>query len=105
MSTGFDGRTGSVAQSGCLPQSHWTVPRHVLQDGTRYTWTVETSHEGSTTTNPANWVGHFTVDRRMGNPGPTPTDSLGGVTVNLFNGNVRTDVSGPIFETLGGPLA
>ncbi|WP_131817223.1 PA14 domain-containing protein [Nocardia salmonicida] len=103
VSTGFDGRTGSVAQSGCLPQSHWTVPRHVLQDGTRYTWTVETAHEGSTTTNPANWVGHFTVDRRMGNPGPTPTDSLGGVTVNLFNGNVRTDVSGPIFETLGGP--
>ncbi|MFD4357908.1 PA14 domain-containing protein [Nocardia sp. NPDC058518] len=103
VSTGFDGRTGSVAQSGCLPQPQWTVPRHVLQDGTRYTWTVETSHEGSTTTNPVTWVGHFTVDRRMGNPGPTPTDSLGGVTVNLFNGNVRTDVSGPIFDTLGGP--
>ncbi|WP_218020894.1 PA14 domain-containing protein [Nocardia crassostreae] len=49
------------------------------------------------------WVGHFTIDQRLGDPGLTPTDSLGPVTVNLFNGNVRYNASGPAFSTLGGP--
>ncbi|WP_306356773.1 MULTISPECIES: PA14 domain-containing protein [unclassified Nocardia] len=103
VSTGFDGRTGSVAQSGCLAQPKWTVPRHVVTDGGRYTWTVDTMAEGSQTLTPATWVGHFTIDQRLGDPGPTPTDTLGPITVNLFNGNVRYNASGPIFSALGGP--
>ncbi|MFI9504985.1 PA14 domain-containing protein [Nocardia sp. NPDC052566] len=103
VSTGFDGRTGSVAQSGCVSEPKWTVPRHVLQDGTRYTWTVELAVPGVEKVIPAKWLGHFTVNERLGDPGPTPTDTLGPVTVNLFNGNLRYNAAGPIFEAMGGP--
>ncbi|MFC3966525.1 PA14 domain-containing protein [Nocardia jiangsuensis] len=103
VSTGFDGRSGSVAQSGCLTEPKWTVPRHVLQDGSRYTWTVDLAIPGQSAPRPAPWLGHFTVNERNGDPVPVPTDSLGPVTVNLFNGNLRHDVAGPAFDALGGP--
>lgn len=102
ISTGFDGRSGSVVDSGCLSTPKWTVPQYVLNDGARYTWTVATVASGSSTPSPQNWVRHFTVDRRIGKPGPAPTDTFGPVTVNLFNGNAHTAAAGPVFEALGG---
>ncbi|MGN2635389.1 PA14 domain-containing protein [Nocardia takedensis] len=105
VSTGFDGRSGSVAQSGCLTEPKWIVPRHVLQDGSRYTWTVDLSIPGVPALRPAPWLGHFTVDERNGDPGPTPTDTLGPVTVNMFNGNLRYNAAGPAFDALGGSAA
>ncbi|MGW6691872.1 PA14 domain-containing protein [Streptomyces sp. NPDC054961] len=102
ISTGFDGRSGSVVDSGCLDQPQWTVPKHVLHDGGRYTWTAATAVAGSTTATPPQWVGHFTVNQRVGDPGPAPTDHLGPVTVNLFNGNAHVEAAGPAFQTVGG---
>nr|WP_157529004.1 PA14 domain-containing protein [Kibdelosporangium sp. MJ126-NF4] len=103
VSTGFDGRSGSVVDSGCLPTPTWTIPKHILHDGGRYTWTVGTALPEATTMTPARWVGHFTVNQRIGDPGPAPTDSLNPVTVNLFNGNARLEAAGPAFPTVGGP--
>ncbi|MFG2698582.1 PA14 domain-containing protein [Kitasatospora sp. NPDC048407] len=102
VSTGFDGRSGSVVDSGCLDQPQWTVPKHVLHDGGRYTWTAATSTPGATTATAPQWVGHFTVNQRVGDPGPAPTDHLGPVTVNLFNGNAHVEAAGPAFQTVGG---
>ncbi|MFF2073148.1 PA14 domain-containing protein [Kitasatospora sp. NPDC058162] len=102
ISTGFDGRSGSVVDSGCLDQPQWTVPKHVLHDGGRYTWTAATAMSGDTTATPPQWVGHFTVNQRVGDPGPAPTDHLGPVTVNLFNGNAHVEAAGPAFQTVGG---
>ncbi|MFJ2865868.1 PA14 domain-containing protein [Kitasatospora sp. NPDC087314] len=102
ISTGFDGRSGSVVDSGCLDQPQWTVPKHVLHDGARYTWTAATAMSGATTATPPQWVGHFTVNQRVGDPGPAPTDHLGPVTVNLFNGNAHVEAAGPAFQTVGG---
>ncbi|WP_188317016.1 PA14 domain-containing protein [Solihabitans fulvus] len=102
ISTGFDGRSGSVVDSGCLDQPQWTVPKHVLHDGGRYTWTAGTAVAGATTATPPQWVGHFTVNQRVGDPGPAPTDHLGPVTVNLFNGNAHVEATGPAFQTVGG---
>ncbi|WP_433524220.1 PA14 domain-containing protein [Nocardia pseudovaccinii] len=102
VSTGFDGRSGSVVDSGCLNTPKWTVPQYVLRDGGRYSWTVATVPSGGATPTPSNWVGHFTVDKRMGRPGPAPSDKVGPVTVNLFNGNLYTEAAGPVFEALGG---
>ncbi|MFD7027250.1 PA14 domain-containing protein [Streptomyces sp. NPDC059917] len=102
ISTGFDGRSGSVVDSGCLDQPQWTVPKHVLHDGGRYTWTAATAVAGATTATPPQWVGHFTVNQRVGDPGPAPTDHLGPVTVNLFNGNAHVEAAGPAFQTVGG---
>ncbi|MFD6394561.1 PA14 domain-containing protein [Nocardia sp. NPDC060259] len=102
ISTGFDGRSGSVVDSGCLSTPKWTVPQHVLSDGARYSWTVATVPSGGSTPSPQNWVRHFKLDKRIGNPGPAPTDDFGPVTVNLFNGNTMTSAAGPVFEALGG---
>ncbi|MEU7168165.1 PA14 domain-containing protein [Streptomyces morookaense] len=102
ISTGFDGRSGSVVDSGCLDQPQWTVPKHVLHDGGRYTWTAATAMAGATSATPPQWVGHFTVNQRVGDPGPAPTDHLGPVTVNLFNGNAHVEAAGPAFQTVGG---
>ncbi|MFI8977403.1 PA14 domain-containing protein [Nocardia asteroides] len=102
ISTGFDGRSGSVVDSGCLSTPKWTVPKDVLYDGARYTWTVATVASGSSTPSPQNWVRHFKLDKRIGNAGPAPTDEFGPVKVNLFNGNVMTSAAGPVFEALGG---
>ncbi|MFJ8475933.1 PA14 domain-containing protein [Kitasatospora sp. NPDC094011] len=102
ISTGFDGRSGSVVDSGCLDQPQWTVPKHVLHDGGRYTWTAATAMSGDPAATPPQWVGHFTVNQRVGDPGPAPTDHLGPVTVNLFNGNAHVEAAGPAFQTVGG---
>ncbi|WP_156371002.1 PA14 domain-containing protein, partial [Nocardia arizonensis] len=101
IAAGFDGRSGSVVDSGCQSERRWTVPKDVLQD-TTYTWTVATVASGNSTPTPSNWVGHFVVDRRIGSIGPSPSDQFGPVTVNLFNGNLRHEMAGPAFDTLGG---
>ncbi|WP_167487951.1 PA14 domain-containing protein [Nocardia terpenica] len=102
VSTGVDGRSGSVVDSGCLESPSWTIPKYVLHDGGRYTWTVDTAIKGGVTVTPARWVAHFRVDQRIGEPGPVPTDSIGPVVVNLFNGNLHTEVAGPGFSAVGG---
>ncbi|MEV6071935.1 PA14 domain-containing protein [Nocardia sp. NPDC052001] len=102
VSTGVDGRSGSVVDSGCLDTPTWTVPKYVLHDGGVYTWTVDTTIKGGATLTPAHWVRHFRVDQRIGDPGPVPTDDAGSVRVNLVNGNAHTEVSGPGFTAVGG---
>ncbi|WP_433657881.1 PA14 domain-containing protein [Nocardia sp. CA-128927] len=102
ISTGFDGRSGSVVDSGCLNAPKWTVPEHVLHDGARYSWTVATVASGATTPTPSKWVGHLTIDKRIGKAGPAPIEQIGPVTVNLFNGNLQTSAAGPVFEAMGG---
>ncbi len=101
VSTGFDGRSGSVVDSGCVAKPAWTVPKKVLHDGGRYSWTVDTTTGGKLT--PAKWVGHFTLNQRVGEPTPAPSDHLGPVQVNLFNGNAHTEATGPEFQSVGGP--
>ncbi|MGW4371460.1 PA14 domain-containing protein [Nocardia takedensis] len=102
ISSGFDGRSGSVVDSGCLNTPRWVVPKYVLRDGGRYSWTVATTTSAGATPTVSNWVGHFTIDKRVGRPGPAPVDEYGPVTVNMFNGNLHTEAAGPVFEALGG---
>ncbi|WP_194838786.1 PA14 domain-containing protein [Nocardia sp. XZ_19_369] len=102
VATGFDGRSGSVVDSGCLSKPTWTVPLNVLHDGGKYTWTVLTALAGGVTTTTPQWVGHFTVNQRVGDTGKSTIDAVGPMSVNLFNGNVHTDTGGPQFVSVGG---
>ncbi|MFI6169026.1 PA14 domain-containing protein [Nocardia sp. NPDC051052] len=102
VATGFDGRSGSVVDSGCLKDPTWTVPLNVLHDGGKYTWTVLTALSGGVTTTTPQWVGHFTVNQRVGDTGKSTIDEVGPMAVNLFNGNVHTDTGGPQFISVGG---
>ena len=105
IATGPDARTGAVAQSGWKKgtgETTWTVPANYLADGATYTWTVLTKDdytEGRTS-----WTGRFTVNLRITDPGPAPTDTAGPVTVNLANGNAGLQFTTPTVATAGGPL-
>ncbi|MEU0531328.1 PA14 domain-containing protein [Amycolatopsis tolypomycina] len=100
IATGADAKSGVVVESGCLTTPTWTVPAGILQDGVAYTWQAMT-YSGTTTITPT-WVGHFKIDQRIGDHGPSPTDDAGPVTVNLANGNVSTAEQTPTFTTVGG---
>jgi len=100
VATGADAKSGVVVDSGCLDAPTWTVPDGVLQDGVAYTWQAA-AYSGATSISPS-WIGHFKVDQRIGDHGPSPIDTAGPVTVNLANGNVSTSESTPSFTTVGG---
>ncbi|WP_198943296.1 PA14 domain-containing protein [Actinokineospora bangkokensis] len=100
IATGSDGKSGTVVDSGCQSSPSWTIPAGVLADGVSYTWKASTYSGYTMNTNP--YIGHFKVDQRIGEHGPSPVDTLGPVTVNLANGNVSTSASSPTFTTVGG---
>jgi RHS repeat-associated protein len=105
LTTGSDGISGQVvsspAISGTSPGS-WTVPAGVLQDGVTYTWTVLVDNGDEPPM--WSWVSRFTVNLRVTNSGPAPTDAAGPVSVNLANGNVSASFTSPTVNTLGGPI-
>ena len=100
VATGADAKSGVVVESGCLDTPQWTIPSGVLHDGVAYTWQA-TTYSGITTTTPP-WIGHIKVDQRIGDRGPSPTDTAGPITVNLANGNATASVGTPSFTTVGG---
>ncbi len=108
ISTGADGKTGTVFNSGLVSVAsdgkvRFTVPVGVLQDGGVYSWVVF-PHDGlSKNAHPA-WVGTFKVDLRLGASGPSPFDPAGPVGVNLANGNMNVSFASPTVATLGGPM-
>jgi len=108
LATGSDGKSGNVTTSGWMsaPSSGpltWTPPAATLQDGGAYTLAVLTQDGIDQYADPS-WVTHFTVNLRIGDPGPSPTDSAGPATVNLANGNVNLSFSSPTVSTVGGPM-
>lgn len=103
MSTGASG-SGRLWASGWLTTTtSLPVPVGVLDDGRTYWWRVYT-FDGSMQTNPT-WVRSFRVDRRLGSDGTQPFDSMGLVSVNLANGNLVTQVTGPTLATVGGGVS
>lgn len=110
VTTGDDGRNGAVVTSGWItPPSTtpgdpvtWTPVAGSLQDGIRYTWRVWADDGFEQWEEP--WIGHFTVNRRLGTSGPSPFDSAGPATVNLANGNLALNFGSPMVAALGGAM-
>jgi RHS repeat-associated protein len=102
IATGTDGQTGAVATSGWLATPEWKVPENTLQDGGRYTWSVQTN-DGLDQPQPS-WRNALTVNRRIGDSGPAPVDAAGPVSVNLANGNVGMSFASPTVSTVGGSM-
>lgn len=102
--TGADAKSGAVVNSGWKLEPKWTVPADVLQDGTRYSWTVLTRDTGYNAVTATTWSSKFTVNQRFGTEGPSPMDAIGPVSVNLASGNVTTSFSSPTVSTVGGPM-
>ncbi|QKS18973.1 hypothetical protein HUN58_02795 [Curtobacterium sp. Csp1] len=107
VATGSDASSGTVVSSGWFTPTAgqpitWKVPANSLHDGGAYSWTVRT--DDTYDKPPVNWVSSFTVNQRIGEAGPAPTDTAGPVTVNLANGNVGMRFSSPTVSTLGGAM-
>lgn len=103
VATGNDGSTGQTVISGWQDSPTWTVPAGALRDGTVYSWQTWVS-DSVDEWRPRTWVNSFTVDLRVANPGPAPTDTVGPATVNLANGNLGLNFTSPTVTTPGGPI-
>ncbi|MDO7883208.1 PA14 domain-containing protein, partial [Salinibacterium soli] len=110
VSTGSDGRTGMIVQSGWLNSSSadangvltWTLPSGSLSNGGTYVWGVG-SKTGTDLRDP-NWFRKFKLDLRLGASGPSPYDTAGPVTVNLANGNATLSFTSPTVAAVGGSM-
>jgi YD repeat-containing protein len=117
LSTGVDGESGQVINSGWLAAgtTTWTVPTGSLRDGVTYYWHVYTWEDGAYVSiqtirkpidynsSPGQWiVWNFKVDLRLGAGGPSPTDQAGPATVNLATGNLSVGAATPSLPTVGG---
>ena len=102
VATGTDGLSGVVVDSGLQSVPSWSVPTGVLSDGMRYTWTVR-SYDG-TDYGPAAAAESLDIDLRTGDPGASPAETVGPVTVNLTSGNAIVGTGSPAFSTAGGDV-
>lgn len=91
------------ASSGWQSAGSWQVPYGVLEEGQQYSWSVSVRENATQAMATASSV--LKVDRRMGSGGPSPSDSLGGASVNLANGNLYVSASGHGVSSVGGALA
>ncbi|UAJ79188.1 hypothetical protein IT072_18600 [Leifsonia sp. ZF2019] len=104
ITTGSDGASGVVALSDPITTGpiSWQVPDGILQDGVTYSWVIVV--DDGFDKSPGTWVNHFRYTARAGSGGPSPSDSAGGVTVNLANGNANLSFASPTVSTVGGPM-
>lgn len=104
VATGQDAESGAVINSGWITANQWTVPEHILQDGTTYYWHVYTrGNQSAPNTNP-DWVRSFKVDLRTGKDSTQAYDSVGPVSVDLATGNLTTSVQSHSIGALGGDI-
>tara|TARA_B100001245_G_scaffold236403_1_gene227208 strand:+ start:2964 stop:8984 length:6021 start_codon:yes stop_codon:yes gene_type:complete len=104
VATGKDAETGTVINSGWVSANQWTVPEHILQDGTTYYWHVKTRGNTSGQTTQPGWVRSFKVDLRTGKDSTQAYDSVGPVDVDLATGNLTTSVQSHSISALGGDI-
>ncbi len=107
LSTAPDAESGERADSGWLPwQLSWTVPTGYLRDGATYYWHVFTwdAQDPGVIQDPSA-IQSFRIDSRLGDGGPSPTDTFGPTTVNLATGNMALKTSTPSFSTVGGAIS
>ena len=102
VATGSDAVTGTVLSSGWQSGMTFAVPEGSLLDGGVYSYTVLTKDALSQGAQP--WTGRFQVNRRLAESGPSPTEQVGPVTVNLANGNAGLRFTSPTVATVGGPM-
>jgi RHS repeat-associated protein len=94
---------GQVMSSGWLEDPSWTVPAGTLQDGGRYFRTVYVRDEDGATNQSG--VRSFKVNLRLGSTGPSATQPVGPVSVNLATGNATVGVTGPSYAAVAGPVS
>ncbi len=101
IGTGPTAETGIMVNSGWITSPTWTVPIGSLADGATYYWRIYVT-DGTETVASDPWA--FTTNLRLGSGGPSPTDAVGPLSVNLATGNLSFGLSSPQMATVGGPV-
>jgi RHS repeat-associated protein len=106
LGTSPDAETGVTVNSGWLDAPSFTLPPGALRDGDTYYWKIFTKDEwGPPSTQVSSWPpAKLKVDLRLGASGPSPSDAIGPVSVNLATGNATVTAASPSFTTVGGPI-
>ena len=94
------GNYGDLINSGWVSSLSWSPPSGSLVDGHTYTVLVYTSVDGVGALPTTSFV---TI--RLVAPAVSPTDSLGGVSVNLASGNPSLALGSQSFAAAGGPIS
>ncbi|TIH31226.1 PA14 domain-containing protein, partial [Subtercola vilae] len=103
ITTGTDATSGQVIASPWQSGTTWSPPdATALQDGGTYSWSVLIKN--SVGTYGPVFVNSFSINKRLGTGGPSPSDAAGPVSVNLANGNVNMSFSSPTVSTVGGAM-
>lgn len=102
VTTGSDGRTGTVIESGNIASTQWTIPDGMLQDGTTYYLRVY-AWDGWNYS-PDGAVRPFKIDMRTGQDKTQTFDTLGPVSVDLAIGNLTTSETSHTSSALAGSL-
>lgn len=101
-----DAESGQTINSGWLNSPTFTPPPGALQNGITYYWKIFVRDPyASLTPTYSSWPpATLSVDLRLGSAGPSPSDTVGPVAVNLATGNVTVSAASPTFSTVGGPV-
>jgi RHS repeat-associated protein len=102
VTTGADGESGAVVNSGDLSSTQWTVPDGVLQDGMTYyihAFTKDSYHYSL-----PSGVRTFRIDTRRGKDKTQSFDTLGPINADLATGNIFTSEASHSTAALGGSL-
>jgi hypothetical protein len=98
--SGVEIYSNEQAPSGSAPS--WELPPDLAMDGSSYQWrVVATDRFGTFTATPMSTV---TVNTRLGAQASSAYDSVGAVSVNLVNGNVRAGAATPGVNTVAGSM-
>jgi len=107
VATGADCETGAVVwNTGRQTALSTSIPEGVLDNGQTYYWCVYTYDNAAFPvwlTETKSVVRSFRHDLRLG-AGPSASDALGGLNVNLATGNVYTSFASPSFSGIGSTL-
>jgi hypothetical protein len=101
-----DAEAGETINSGWLSSPTFKLPAGALHDGVTYYWKIFTRDEfASTTPTYSSWPpATLKVDLRLGASTPSPSDTVGPVSVNLATGNAGLSIASPTFDSVGGPI-
>ena len=100
VATNPDG-TGGFVHSPVMSTPEWTVPAGSLRNGVTYYWQAY-SFDGQLLSSSPSTLRAFRVDQRLGEGGPSPSELVGPLQVNLATGNLSVATETPSFPAVGG---
>lgn len=102
VATNPDAETGSIVNSGNIPNSQFTIPDGVLQEGVTYYW--HAYEFDGIHYSPPSPVRSFRIDSRTGKDNTQTYDTVGPFSTGLATGNGTLNETSHTINALGGSI-